>query len=109
MLFVSDAAGGERNRGGGLSESGIYQAMTRRWRQAGCEGCFGAHRLRHGLATLLVEANVSLAIVSEWLGHAQIPTTRLYSHPTASAMAQQVAPIVERSLREIGYVPRSAA
>ena len=38
------------------------------------------HSLRHSFASWLVQANVSLYVVSKLLGHADIKTTEIYSH-----------------------------
>lgn len=108
-LFLSDAVGGARNRSGRLTTNGVYELLTERWHQAGRTGHFGAHRLRHGLATLLVEANVSLAIVAAWLGHSLETTTMLYAHPTVGAMHRHVGPVVADSLRGAGLDELGAA
>jgi site-specific recombinase XerD len=63
---------------------------------------FGAHRLRHGIATVLVEAGVSLALVGRWLGQSLETTTALYAHPTAEAIHRHVGPIVAASLTDPG-------
>ena len=39
---------------------------------------FGPHSLRATAATIVLEHNADLAKVQEWLGHADISTTRLY-------------------------------
>src|SRR5690606_14180912 len=63
-LFLSAAAGTGRNDDGLLSEYAIGQLLTRRWNAAGMRGYFGAHRVRHGLATYMLEAGVSLDTVA---------------------------------------------
>ncbi len=108
-LFLSDATGSERNSNGRMSSGAIYQMLTRRWQQAGGEGSFGPHRIRHGLATLLVEANVGLALVAIWLGHSLETTTKLYAHPSAHAMHRAIGPIATSSLRDAGYDPEEVA
>jgi integrase len=42
-----------------------------------CEG-FGAHSLRATAATNALDHEADIAKVQEWLGHANIATTRLY-------------------------------
>jgi integrase/recombinase XerD len=99
-LFLSGAVGSARNRTGRLTENGVYEIFSRRARQAGVAKHFGAHRFRHGLATLLVEANVSLALIADWLGQSLETTTKLYAHPTANAIHRVVGPVVAASLDE---------
>ena len=51
------------------------------------------HTLRHSYATHLLEANVNLRLIQDWLGHRSPATTSVYTHMTeqaTSAAAQQV-------------------
>ncbi|HZW39910.1 MAG TPA: tyrosine-type recombinase/integrase [Ignavibacteriaceae bacterium] len=49
------------------------------------------HTLRHSFASNLVQAGVSLYVVKELLGHADITTTSIYSHLTADNLTSAVA------------------
>ena len=40
------------------------------------------HTLRHCYATHLLEENVSLRLISQYLGHASLETTLIYAHLT---------------------------
>jgi site-specific recombinase XerD len=108
-LFLSEAAGGQRNPGGRLTVNGVYQLLSRRARQAGLRRSFGAHRFRHGLATLLTEANVSVDVIAQWLGDSIETIRKTYSHPTARAMHAHIGPIVSTGLLGAGYRPAEAA
>ena len=106
-LFVSEAIGSTRTHvgrhDGRLTKNGLYLCLQRRWHEAGGTGSFGAHRFRHGLATLLSEANVSLQIVAAWLGDSLETIRNTYAHPSARGMHLHVGPVVASSLAEAGY------
>jgi len=46
----------------------------------------GWHTLRHTFASHLAQGGVSIVIIKELLGHADIKTTMRYSHLTAQAI-----------------------
>jgi integrase/recombinase XerD len=70
------------NRNGGLQKSitpdGIYKLVRRYSRAVGKE--VGAHALRATAATNALDHEADIAKVQEWLGHANISTTRIYDH-----------------------------
>jgi len=73
-----------RNNVGGTVEEaitadGIYKMVKHYAKRAGVniEG-FGAHSLRATAATNALDHEADIAKVQEWLGHANIATTRLY-------------------------------
>jgi site-specific recombinase XerD len=61
---------------GTLSGDGIYKLVRSYAKQLGVE--IGAHALRATAATNALEHEADIAKVQEWLGHANIATTRLY-------------------------------
>jgi site-specific recombinase XerD len=50
-------------------ESGVTKAAT-------------VHTLRHSWATHLLEAGVPLPVIQQWMGHASLRSTMLYTHLT---------------------------
>jgi len=55
------------------------------------------HTLRHSYATHLLEANVNLRMIQDWLGHRSPSTTSVYTHMTAQgteAAAQQLGALM---------------
>jgi site-specific recombinase XerD len=62
--------------GGKLSGDGIYKLVRGYAKQLGA--AIGAHALRATAATNALEHEADIAKVQEWLGHANIATTRLY-------------------------------
>lgn len=59
-----------------LSGDGIYKLVRRYAKNLGIE--IGAHALRATAATNALEHEADIAKVQEWLGHANIQTTRIY-------------------------------
>lgn len=57
-------------------------AFRRACAEAGLPRIVTPHSLRHGYATRLLEANVSIRVVQGLLGHASIRSTQRYTHLT---------------------------
>jgi site-specific recombinase XerD len=53
------------------------------------------HTLRHSFATHLLEANVSLRVIQQYLGHSSLMTTISYLHLTETAL-QDARGTIER-------------
>jgi site-specific recombinase XerD len=64
---------------GAITADGIYRMVKHYAKRVGVniEG-FGAHSLRATAATNALDHEADIAKVQEWLGHANIATTRLY-------------------------------
>ena len=68
-----------RVTGTGLSADGIYALVGRYARTTGLEvDGLGVHGLRATAATNALEHEADIAKVQQWLGHANISTTRIY-------------------------------
>lgn len=61
----------------------IQHCMRLAVAQAGLPKATCVHTLRHSYATHLLEAGVSIKLISAFLGHASIETTSIYTHLTA--------------------------
>ena len=57
--------------------------------KAGVKGVT-CHTLRHTAATRMVNAGIDLVVVQELLGHADIKTTMIYSHPVPERKVQAI-------------------
>ena len=74
---LRNPAGG--NPRSGLSADGVYRIVRfYLGGEASPGGRLGAHVLRATAATNALEHNADIAKVQEWLGHANIATTRIY-------------------------------
>jgi site-specific recombinase XerD len=72
-VFVSLASGQP------LSADAISAIVGRAFRRARISGRRGAHRLRHTVASHLVQRGVSLKAVADLLGHGDLATTQIYA------------------------------
>jgi integrase/recombinase XerD len=63
---------------GALTPDGVYRLVRAYSAQLGFE--IGAHALRATAATNALDNQADIAKVQEWLGHANISTTRIYDH-----------------------------
>jgi integrase/recombinase XerD len=63
---------------GAITADGVYRMVRRYSAQLGF--AIGAHALRATAATNALDHQADIAKVQEWLGHANIATTRIYDH-----------------------------
>jgi integrase/recombinase XerD len=63
---------------GALTPDGVYKLVRGYSAKLGFE--IGAHALRATAATNALDNQADIAKVQEWLGHANIATTRIYDH-----------------------------
>jgi site-specific recombinase XerD len=66
----------------------LQRVCQRAVRAAGLTKRGGMHTLRHSYATHLLEEGVSLRQISQYLGHASLDTTVIYTHLTAMSEAR---------------------
>jgi integrase/recombinase XerD len=65
----------------GLTTDGVYQLVKNLGKKVGIAmDRFGPHSARATAATNALDAGTDIAKVQEWLGHANISTTRVYDH-----------------------------
>ena len=69
------------NKGGKLTQARVYQVLGEILKYAGIKKeKMGAHMLRHTFATMLYSKKHDLVLVQEALGHANLNTSRIYTH-----------------------------
>jgi integrase/recombinase XerD len=77
-IHLPPAASHERTIGKALDPDMVYRLVRGYSAQLGFE--IGAHALRATAATNALDHPADIAKVQEWLGHANIATTRIYDH-----------------------------
>lgn len=73
QLFINE-------RGGALSERGLFYIIDKISKKAGLSKKISPHTLRHSFATQLVDEGANIRMVQEMLGHASMSTTQIYTH-----------------------------
>ena len=73
---LRDSRGGGRKKA--ITPDGVYKLVRKYSALLGFE--IGAHALRATAATNALDHEADIAKVQEWLGHANISTTRIYDH-----------------------------
>jgi integrase/recombinase XerD len=82
-----------------MSESALQMAFRRAVQESGVKTHATIHTLRHSYATHLLEEGVSLRYVSQYLGHATLEQTLVYTHLTAVSEAQTQSALMRLSER----------
>ncbi|NND70408.1 MAG: tyrosine-type recombinase/integrase [Rhodothermales bacterium] len=63
-----------------MHESGLQRAVKKAAERSGIRKRVGFHSFRHSFATHLLESNQDIRTVQEFLGHANVSTTTIYTH-----------------------------
>lgn len=83
FIFLSNSNSG---RGKPLTRGSFYCIIKSYGEQMGVE--ISPHTLRHSVATHLLENGADLRIVQEFLGHADISTTQIYTHMSKAQISK---------------------
>lgn len=65
-----------------LDRQGMYVRVKQLARKAGIKKRVGTHTLRHSIATHLLQSGMKLERIQQFLGHADLDSTQIYTHLT---------------------------
>lgn len=68
------------NRGSKLDRSSFFRILKNLLKDKGLNENLSPHSLRHSFATHLLDNGADLKTIQEFLGHADINTTKIYTH-----------------------------
>lgn len=78
--------------GRSLSPGGISAIASSAFKRTGISGRCGSHRLRHTVASHLVQRGASLKAVADLLGHGDLATTQIYAKVNLPLLRQVALP-----------------
>ena len=99
FVFVN-LRGGELGRA--MRDGRAREVVAALGRRAGIERVVTPHQFRHGLATEMVESGRSLDEVQMILGHAQVETTRRYTHTSRARLREAIESVALPSTMPAG-------
>jgi site-specific recombinase XerD len=93
---------------GPMSASAVQGAFRLALAASGLRKEATPHTLRHSYATHLLEEGVSIRLISQYLGHASLETTLIYTHLSAVSEGRALEAL-ERLQEQTGLRPAAAA
>ncbi|MFD0705111.1 site-specific tyrosine recombinase XerD [Alloscardovia venturai] len=75
-------------RGKRLSRQSVWEIVQTYAKSAGIEKDIHPHTLRHSCATHLIQGGADVRTVQEFLGHASVTTTQIYTHVSPQALIE---------------------
>ena len=70
----------DANKGRAIHKQSLYLRIKGLVRKAGIQKQVGTHSLRHSIATHLLQSGMTLERIRDFLGHATLDSTQLYTH-----------------------------
>lgn len=70
----------DANKGRPLTKQSLYIRIKQLAKKAGIKKKVGTHTLRHSIATHLLQSGMKLERIQQFLGHADLDSTQIYTH-----------------------------
>ena len=70
----------DANKGKALTKQSLYVRLKKLAKKAEITKPIGVHTLRHSIATHLLQSGMKLERIKEFLGHADLDSTQIYTH-----------------------------
>lgn len=80
-------------KGEGLSSRNAQKIVSGAAKRAGISKSVTPHKLRHSFATHLLDSGVSIRVIQELLGHANLQTTQIYTHVSRDHIRRVKSPL----------------
>lgn len=100
------------NRSGGQMNRKTVQYLVKHFvTELGLDPKISPHKLRHTCATLLLEAGVDLRFIQEFLGHASISTTQIYTHVSSARLKREILaknPLAQAAVSVLNPAPKTS-
>lgn len=76
----------DANKGRAMQKQSLYVRIRQLAKRAKIKKKVGMHTLRHSIATHLLQSGMKLEKIQEFLGHAALDSTQIYTHLSAEAL-----------------------
>jgi site-specific recombinase XerD len=76
----TDALFIDANKGRSMHKQSLYLRIRKLVKKAGIKKGVGTHSLRHSIATHLLQSGMKLERIQQFLGHADLDSTQIYTH-----------------------------
>lgn len=86
----------DANKGRPIQSVSLYVRIKQLIKKAKINRKAGTHTLRHSIATHLLQSGMKLERIQQFLGHANLDSTQIYTHLATEALAQ--AALINESL-----------
>lgn len=70
----------DANKGHPMQKQSLYVRIKKLVKKAGIKKKVGTHTLRHSIATHLLQSGMKLERIQQFLGHADLDSTQIYTH-----------------------------